>query len=250
LSSLIQGNRIDRQGIVIDGAGFPIAEQADWGAAEPASAGDGTVAVAYGGNRLLFITDTLDVATPTGLTAEVGGSGVTVHWQPASSGARGFLVERTAAPLTISSEWTVLNPAAPVPPGGPWEYFDASVEPGTAWLYRVRAFGENDATSEPIMATMPAVSPPFAFHPPTPNPVTPSTILAFDLPRRTRARLELFGADGRLVRTVQEGDAGPGTIRIGWDGMDARGQRLPSGIYLLRLEAEGRTEARRVAVIR
>jgi flagellar hook assembly protein FlgD len=65
------------------------------------------------------------------------------------------------------------------------------------------------------------------------------------------ARLEIYDAAGRLVRSMALGDldAGPGHVR--WDGHDDEGAPLPSGTYFYRLSHErGRTEARSAFLVR
>jgi len=51
-------------------------------------------------------------------------------------------------------------------------------------------------------------------------------------------RLRLFDLSGRLVRQA-EARSMAGAQQLQWDGADSQGIRVPPGIYLLRLEAEG-----------
>jgi hypothetical protein len=59
--------------------------------------------------------------------------------------------------------------------------------------------------------------------------------------------VEVFGADGRRVRTLLDADRAAGRHDLVWDGRDARGRETPPGLYLARLEAEGRSVVRRIA---
>jgi hypothetical protein len=52
-----------------------------------------------------------------------------------------------------------------------------------------------------------------------------------------------------LVRVVFEGALGPGRNVVYWDGRDGGGDALPSGVYVVALEADGNTETRSVAVV-
>ena len=67
--------------------------------------------------------------------------------------------------------------------------------------------------------------------------------LAFDLPRAGRVQLAVFDVRGRRVRTLVERDARAGTHSVGWDGQDAHGRELGTGIYFIRMThaAEERT---------
>lgn len=65
--------------------------------------------------------------------------------------------------------------------------------------------------------------------------------LGFDLVNVLEARplrLRLFDLSGRLVRRVEALGAA-GVQQLQWDGTDARGARVPPGIYLLHLEVQG-----------
>jgi hypothetical protein len=73
--------------------------------------------------------------------------------------------------------------------------------------------------------------------PPSPNPFTGTTEIAFDVGTVRRARLAVYDAAGRLVRTLLDGEAGPGPGRVSWDGTDDLGRRVGNGLYLARLEA-------------
>jgi hypothetical protein len=54
-------------------------------------------------------------------------------------------------------------------------------------------------------------------------------------PQSGRLTLEIFAADGRLVRVLEvDGVAGVET-RVRWDGRDARGRAVPAGAYFARL---------------
>ena len=65
-----------------------------------------------------------------------------------------------------------------------------------------------------------------------PNPFNPATTIRFDVPVRTRARLEVINALGQVVATLVNEDVGPGSQQTTFH---ANG--LPSGIYFYRLTA-------------
>jgi hypothetical protein len=52
------------------------------------------------------------------------------------------------------------------------------------------------------------------------------------------------------VQLVQEGELAAGTHEASLTLSDGSGRALPSGLYLARLEAEGRVLTRRVAAVR
>lgn len=70
-----------------------------------------------------------------------------------------------------------------------------------------------------------------------------------DLPRATAYRLTVFDVRGRLVREVVD-RAGPGRMILRWDGSDAYGAPMASGVYFYRFESEGFSQTRRMVLLR
>jgi len=70
-------------------------------------------------------------------------------------------------------------------------------------------------------------------------------LLMFFLPRPLR--LGIYDLSGRQVRSLSEAEATAGQVSAEWDGRDAAGERVPPGIYLLRVEAEGDAQAQTVS---
>ena len=64
------------------------------------------------------------------------------------------------------------------------------------------------------------------------------------------ARVNIYDASGRLVRTVAEGSYPAGYNAVIWDGTDARGTRVATGIYFLRSENAGERRTMKLAVLR
>ena len=89
-----------------------------------------------------------------------------------------------------------------------------------------------------------------------PNPFRPShhphTRLAFDLAfPSSKTRLALFAANGALVWEQDLGERAARTDHtVLWDGRNAAGRLVASGIYHLLLEADGTAAKRTIAVVR
>jgi hypothetical protein len=88
-------------------------------------------------------------------------------------------------------------------------------------------------------------------HEPMPNPFAGSVRIAFDLPRGGDASLRIYDVSGRRVRTLIESRL-PAQIRhdLTWDGTDQDGRPVSTGIYFVRLEADGKSFTRRAVVLR
>lgn len=86
--------------------------------------------------------------------------------------------------------------------------------------------------------------------PPSPNPASGSTRVAFTLPVAGPVRLDVHDASGRRVRTLAEGEHAAGRHAFTWDGRDGAGRALSAGLYFVRMEAVGRTQSRKVVLAR
>ncbi|MEO6462266.1 MAG: FlgD immunoglobulin-like domain containing protein [Candidatus Eisenbacteria bacterium] len=83
-----------------------------------------------------------------------------------------------------------------------------------------------------------------------PNPMSAGCLIRFALARPGTARFEVVDPSGRRRATIEAGtrEAGQGTTE--WDGRGTDGQRLPAGVYFIRMSAEGRRiESARVVVL-
>ncbi|HTR96970.1 MAG TPA: FlgD immunoglobulin-like domain containing protein [Candidatus Acidoferrales bacterium] len=106
-----------------------------------------------------------------------------------------------------------------------------------------------DATSGQI-ASVPATGATLALSPPSPNPASRSSVLAFSLPAAGEARLEVLDVAGRRVRTLASGARAAGPARVAWDLADDAGERVPAGLYWVRLAVAGEARVQRLIVIR
>ncbi len=83
-----------------------------------------------------------------------------------------------------------------------------------------------------------------------PNPARGGTTLSFVLPSRGEAALKIYDVAGRLVRVLRDGPADAGDNEVFWDLKGEDGSTVASGIYFCRLETSGRTEAKKLVVLK
>lgn len=76
-----------------------------------------------------------------------------------------------------------------------------------------------------------------------PNPFNPALHVSFTLPEASGIHVAVYGADGRLVRTIASGGFGPGTHQLSWNAGDAA-----AGVYVVRLTAGNRVLTRKVVL--
>ncbi len=86
--------------------------------------------------------------------------------------------------------------------------------------------------------------------PAAPNPFNPETTLRFTLTREASVALEVFDLGGRRVRSLASGPRPAGPHALVWDGRDAEGNMLPSGVYMVRLRGAGFVDSQRVVLIK
>ena len=89
-----------------------------------------------------------------------------------------------------------------------------------------------------------------AFAAPTPNPAAGPATLRLTLSREGPTGLAIYDAQGREVRALVDGARPAGHQAVTWDLRDAAGNAVAPGLYFARLQAEGRTLTRRLAVVR
>ncbi len=71
-----------------------------------------------------------------------------------------------------------------------------------------------------------------------PNPFNPSTIISYEVPDdNVQVSLIIYDIQGRSVKTLVNSVQNAGRYKITWDGTNNNGERVSSGIYFYRLEA-------------
>jgi hypothetical protein len=76
------------------------------------------------------------------------------------------------------------------------------------------------------------------------------TTLRLDLPRGMPVHLGVFNVDGRLVRTLVNGRLEAGSHGLSWNGVDATGARMGSGVYFVVLQTGDERISRRLLLVR
>ena len=76
-----------------------------------------------------------------------------------------------------------------------------------------------------------------------PNPFNPETWIPYQLSKDTNVAIHIYTADGRLVRHLDLGFQSAGTYHtrsraVNWDGRNALGERVASGVYFYTLTAD------------
>jgi hypothetical protein len=197
-------------------------------------------------NPTLVVPVTMTIVIPvelTSLTAESDRNNVTLLWSTATeTNNQGFEIER------INSELKMQN--------GSWQKVGFVEGRGTTTESQRYSFNDNnlgvgkftyrlkqidfDGTYEYSPEVEIEVSTPdeYALMQNYPNPFNPATTIEYTLPEIADVRIDVYNVLGELITTLinREVDAGYQTVKF-----DAAS--LPSGIYIYRLNAEGKQKS-------
>ena len=81
----------------------------------------------------------------------------------------------------------------------------------------------------------------FALEQNYPNPFNPVTSIRFSIPRESHVQIRIYSVLGTLVQTLLDAPLAAGSHSVRFDG-----SRLPSGVYLCRLQSDGRELVRKM----
>jgi M6 family metalloprotease-like protein len=184
---------------------------------------------------------------------------------------RGFNVYRrregaggSLAAGRVPPGFQLLNDAPLVPEGGAVTYVDAGAEPGRAYYYLVEDLGP-EGPAAPIFlgperiylclgggAAFTRESFPSPFRAGGDRVVT--LLVGSPDPecagRGSSARAEVYDVMGRLVRKLPPVNLPSGIGELHWDGRNADGDLVPSGVYLVRVRAQGVVLGTKILVVK
>ena len=83
-----------------------------------------------------------------------------------------------------------------------------------------------------------------------PNPFNAGTIIRFTLPESLPASVDIFNASGQQIIRLFDGIARAGENTLPWQGLNEEGLPVPSGIYLIRLNAGQETYTERCLLMK
>ena len=93
----------------------------------------------------------------------------------------------------------------------------------------------------------------FALSQNSPNPFNPSTTISYSIPDNSQelaVKLSVYNIRGQLVRTLVDDFQAPGTYNVNWDGTDAMGRQVSSGVYFYRLRAGDFSQTRKMLLVK
>ena len=173
---------------------------------------------------------------------------VEISWEVGSGEVSGFHVWRSQGDDTF--ERITGNTLV----GGPgYDYLDVDVIAGREYGYRIEALlpGGGTQTFGPITVTA-AVPDRVALDQNVPNPFNPTTSVSYQIPAASHVRLLVYNTLGQEMARIVDVEQVAGYYRATWDGRNATGRNVASGVYFARLVVDARdgVNAREVRTIR
>ena len=174
-------------------------------------------------------------------------SGVDLTWEVLSDEAvMGFRIYRKLEGAAEREDITsdhLLSPHSKT-------YTDESARGGATYVYTLGVVlaDRSEVRSQAVTVTTKLVA--LTLHQNTPNPFNPSTTISFTLPERMRATLAIYDVEGRRVRTLVDETVGEGYQEYVWDGNDANGTLVSTGVYFYSLRSGTRTLTKKMLFLK
>lgn len=91
----------------------------------------------------------------------------------------------------------------------------------------------------------------YSLEPNYPNPFNPSTSIQFTVKQSTHVNLRIYGADGRLVRTLADEERAAGVAHVVvWDGRNEVGHSVASGVYFYKLSTKEFSQTKKMVLLK
>ncbi|MBK6766652.1 MAG: T9SS type A sorting domain-containing protein [bacterium] len=133
--------------------------------------------------------------------------------------------------------------------GAAYSWTDVELTNGTTYTYAltlVNLDGTREMlASETVTPSASAVANNFALYQNYPNPFNPETNIHFDLVEAGQISLMVFNIAGQEIATIAQGTYAAGRHTVSFDG-----SALASGVYLYRLEANGRVAQHKMVLLK
>jgi hypothetical protein len=136
-----------------------------------------------------------------------------------------------------------------------------AIQPGEVLILEVHSSWNTNSTTNYQIVEFPGTFPPTSTNErplPTklalenfPNPFNPTTTIRYSLPANAAVTLEVYDVSGRLVRTLVDAETRKAGIYDElWDGKDARGEAVSTGVYFYRLTAGTESLTRKAVLLK
>jgi hypothetical protein len=230
----------------------------------PLNEGD-EITIGLNNYRISYLDPDYDPANPTVVTltangepvatfltmvnVENGGEGNSLVWSvkgPAEPGLFSVFREEDRNGRFENLESAIIDRR-----GDEFRFVDGDTRPGSTYRYRVNT---NIGGQSTVLFTTDFVAVPgfkFALDQNHPNPFNPSTTISFTLSEESTVSLRVYDVAGRLVKDLIPNEGLPaGKKDIVWNGTDAHGKLVSTGVYFYVLDTGTERATRRMALVK
>ncbi|OGF97767.1 MAG: hypothetical protein A2Z06_02200 [Candidatus Glassbacteria bacterium RBG_16_58_8] len=84
-----------------------------------------------------------------------------------------------------------------------------------------------------------------------PNPFNPATTFSYRVPdgKAQKVNLEVYNLRGQRVATLVDQVQAPGDHQVRWNGLNSRGEKISSGVYLYKLSVDKETVVQKMTLL-
>ena len=201
-----------------------------------------------------YSTDDIAPPVPTGLAGEIlDGTGIALTWDPVNINDLGLYEVYRGTDANLTDGVRIGQSAS-----NNFTDSDVDFENGATYYYAVAGLDihENlgETSSSYVMTVLnvdlQGVPDAFALSQNYPNPFNPSTSINFSLPEAAEMTLIVYDVSGREVARLVDASMSAGYHQVIWNGMNAEGQAVSTGMYIYRMQADTYTETRKMTYLR
>ena len=109
--------------------------------------------------------------------------------------------------------------------GSEWSFLDSGIMPPSIIV--------DISTDVQSGSTRPSY---FSLHQNYPNPFNPVTTISYEVPYSTEVTLKIYDINGRITRTLTDGQQTTGWHSVQWRGKDDSGNSVSTGVYFARVQ--------------
>jgi hypothetical protein len=218
-----------------------------------------TIIDAIGRQQSLYIGEETTVREPLGfyeLPPAVPGfdaryaSGRMVETYPASlekDGVYEYAIAINEAAYPVTVQWNTVKAA-----GRSLVLSSADGKLGNTVMNGSGAVRLTDASVKSVVVRLADVQVPtkYALGQNYPNPFNPTTRFEVAIPKTAYVTVAIFDVLGRQINTLMSGQQGAGYYTMEWDGRDARGLNVPTGIYFIRMLSDEFNQTQKIMLMK
>lgn len=130
-------------------------------------------------------------------------------------------------------------------------FIDQNVKPGENYYYKLEEVCTNGITKmHEVISVSALAADNYALYQNYPNPFNVTTSFKYQIPVKINVVIEIFNVLGRKIQTLVNETVEPGFYTAIWDGLDANGTPVVSGIYFYQMSTNSFHATRKMTVIR